>query len=655
MTMAQDKLWAEVEFGRRKPGEPNSWEELETSTYRVDKPTVFCLCGNGTTSLRDANGFCKHAEGYLGLLKGKDGRPFTDKVDIVGFKYAKKKEDSDRGGLTGDFIEDFVEKCLLPLFMDEEGERLPLDVARKNMSRITFFTYCAGAQELSNIMRRLNYELSALGYKKFERDLIGNSSINVSFAPYDNTQNFVPSVRVLSMDDEVVGTDVGLILNEAERKALDGIEIRKDPVGKIYGTEMNLAPAGSINIVTSGLVNASTSTGDDHYSSIVARDTNWDLTAFTRNGQTVTSGNADCVSQMMAWSLCRGVENSIENFYSDEYIPNGFYDGLEGELLSIRGDFTSEQLGRNPEILYADRKAQYDRERAAEVLRLSKDLDTYRAPKAMVFSELKAAPNFKVVAQIFEKNNYYYIDEMLDSLDGITEDEKTILRIAGDRKIASREKDRWLSMPATEVMTHLKKAKTLEEIKAILSHAGYGYATDFLPWLLGEKHKGYPLTKEESREILTELRLIKDREIGRDCKPKWEQLQEDISVLPENYGFADVVSLLERNDYYAAADILPQMSHRLTKEQVAAIIDMSRAKRAAISDRAKEVEFPSYDDMVDMLNDADSLEEAIAMLERYNYCGVEAVLPAVEVLIEEEKKSIIMTHKQEMSMGGDGK
>ena len=123
-------------------------------------------------------------------------------------------------------------------------------------------------------MRRLNYELSALGYKKFERDLIGNSSINVSFAPYDNTQNFVPSVRVLSMDDEVVGTDVGLILNEAERKSLDGIEIRKDPVGKIYGTEMNLAPAGSINIVTSGLVNASTSTGDDHYSSIVARDAN---------------------------------------------------------------------------------------------------------------------------------------------------------------------------------------------------------------------------------------------------------------------------------------------------------------------------------------------------------------------------------------------
>ena len=652
--MAQDKLWAEVEFGRRKPGETNSWEQLNTGTYRIDKPTVFCLSGNGTTSLRDANGFCKHAEGYLSLLNKRDGTPITDRVDIVGFKYAKKKEDFESGGLTGDFIEDFVEKCMLPLFMDESGERLPLEQARQNMSRVSFFTYCAGAQELSHIMRKLNYELSALGYKKFERDLIGNSTINVSFAPYDNTQNYVPTVRVLSIDDEMVGEDVVLILSERERQELDGIEIRRDPVGKIYGTDMNLAPAGSINIITSSLVNASTAKGDDHYSSIVARDANWDIIEFNRNGQAVRSGNADCVSQMMAWSLCRAVENSEENFYGDKYIPNTFYDELEGELVSIREDFTSEQLGKNPEILYAARKAQYDRERVEEVTRRSKDLDTYRAPKAMVFSELRKAPNFKVVAQIFEKNNYYYLDELLDSVD-ITEDEKTLIRIAGERKIASREKDRWLSMPATELMAHLKSATTLAEIKGILVGVGYSYATDFLPWLLGEKDKKYPLTKEESKDILTELRQEKDRQIGRDCKPKWEQLQEDISVLPENYGFADVVALLERNDYYAAADILPQMSHRLTKEQVTAIIDMSRAKRAAIGDRAREIEFPSYDDMVCMLNEADSLEEAIAMLERYNYCGAEAVLPAVEVLTDEEKRSILMTHKQDLEMSRDGK
>lgn len=649
--MASENIWAEVEFGRRKPSAPNSWEELSTSSYRVMRPTVFCLSGNGTTTLRDANGFCKHAESYLNLMKGQDGTPITDRVDIVGFKYAKKREDSETGGLTPEFIESFIEETLLPLFVDANGERLSLDQARKNMSQITFFTYCAGAQELSSIMRRLNYELSALGYRKFERDLIGNSSMNISFAPLDNTQNFVPSVRVLSMDDDVVGTDIGLMLSENERKELDGVELRKDPVGKIYGTEMNLAPAGGINIITSSLVNASSANGNDHYSSIVARDADWSVSEFVRDGRAFRSGNADCVSQMMAWSLCRAVENSEANYYSDKYIPNGFYDELEGELMSIRDSFSREELGRNPETLYATRKAEYDRARAVEVSNLSSELATYREPKAVVFSELKMATNFKVVAQILEKNNYYYLDELLDSVTFLTEDEKSILRVAGAHKTKARERERWHNMSATELMSHLKRAKSLDEIKTILGYTGYSYATDFLPWLLGEKGKGYPLTKDESKQILTTLKADRDREISRNCRPKWEQINEDIDTLPEDYGFAEIVELLERNDYYAAADVLPKMSHKITKEQMTAIIDMSRAKRCAIADRAKMIEFPSYDDMVNMLNNADSLEEAIAMLERYNYCGVDAVLPAVMVLTDEEKREILMSHRQEMAMG----
>ena len=649
--MASEKLWAEVEFGRRKPGTPNSWEELSTSSYRIMRPTVFCLSGNGTTTLRDANGFCKHAESYLNLMKGSDGTPITDRVDIVGFKYAKKKQESETGGLTAEFIESLVEETLLPLFMDDNGDRLSLDQARQNMSQITFFTYCAGAQELSSIMRRLNYELSALGYRKFERDLIGNSSMNVSFAPLDNTQNFVPSIRVISAQDEMVGEDLSIMFTRSELKALDGVHIRKDAVGKIYGSDMSSAPAGGINIITSSLVNASSTNGNDHYSSIVARDADWGISEFIRDGKAFRSSNADCVSQMMAWALCRAVENSEANYYSDRYIPNGFYDELEGELVSIRDSFTSEELGRNPDTLYATRKADYDRARATEVTKLSGELATYREPKAVVFSELKKATNFKVVAQIFEKNNYYYLDEMLDGITFLTEDEKDILRVAGAHKSAAREKDRWQTIPATEIMSHLKCAKSLDEIREILGHIGYSSATDFLPWLLGEKGRKYPITKEESKQILTTLKADRDREISRDCKPKWEQINEDIDTLPADYGFMDIVGVLERNDYYAAADVLPKMSHKLSRAQMTAIIDMSRAKRCAIADRAKMIEFPSYDDMVEMLNNADSIEEAIAMLERYNYCGVDAVLPAVMVLTDEEKKSIIMSHRREMAMG----
>ena len=122
-------------------------------------------------------------------------------------------------------------------------------------------------------------------------------------------------------------------------------------------------------------------------------------------------------------------------------------------------------------------------------------------------------------------------------------------------------------------------------------------------------------------------------------------MRDDITDLGDTYSFTDVARVLERNDYYAVTDVLPEMSKGMTMEQMTDIIDMSRAKKSAVADRAKVVGFPSYDEMVDMLNNADSYEEIISILDKYNYCGVRAVLPAVMVLTDEEKRAILVSRE----------
>ena len=53
--MSQKTIW-----GRRNPKiEGSHWEQLDLSNYKITKPIVICLSGNGTINEKEANGFCK--------------------------------------------------------------------------------------------------------------------------------------------------------------------------------------------------------------------------------------------------------------------------------------------------------------------------------------------------------------------------------------------------------------------------------------------------------------------------------------------------------------------------------------------------------------------------------------------------------------------
>lgn len=373
----KDQYQTEIEIGKRNLNIKHThWELLDLNHLTFTKPTVLCLSGSGTITNEDANGIAKQAETYLDLMfKTKDGGNVLDNVDILGIKYAQRSGFED-----GDIPELAIDKlstAILSLLVDKNGNRLSVEQAKKNMSRLTFFTYCYGNKILQRIINHLNEKLNKIGYTESEIFSINNASLEVSYAPYDSVYNRIPSIRVISKHDQKLSNPQfnllkhgGVITND-QAQNLDGISLHQDipGSGKLYGVArdinpdpemlpdlpINTATAGSIQIISGGLVNAfyqnNSKAAIDHAVDIVARDKNWNLKPTKIGGLAYQSSNADCVSEMMAWALCKGVENSVQNFKSDKYVANNYWHEMMDDLQSIIDSYDPQKLLNNAQDL----------------------------------------------------------------------------------------------------------------------------------------------------------------------------------------------------------------------------------------------------------------------------------------------------------------
>lgn len=574
---------SQVEYGKRDLQAPNHWQVLD-SNYRITKPTVFCLCGNATITTSEANGFCKQVEGYLKLLfEGRQNNNVTENVDLVGFKYACLDANAEIGGLTVSFVKHFVADTLLPLFKDGSGKKLDLDQACRNMSQISFVSYCAGVREINRILEELNFQLRQMGYLQHEIDKINNSTMNISYAPLDVNANYVPTVRVVSYNDDMVGEDIKYILDSNELENFSGIKITRDEPGKIYGISRPDARAGSINIITSQLINALDTYINEHFVSLLARDENWGVKAYNRDGKDFQSSNADCVSQMIAWAVCRAVENSFKNSKENNYVTNNFYTDLVDELQSIVQSFSKDQLGINPAIKAKNRRSMYGAAKNVEVSKMAASLIDFHEPQSVIYSQLTRAKDYQEVVQILELNNYYFIDEMLPEIDFLNDDERKIIILMAK----SREQERQ------------------EELNSGSS-------------------KETMAPGEICNKIMTASQKISGQ-------------------------YEEVIDVYNKYGYSFITDTLPVFYKWLTEQQKTALLDAGKAKRKAVKERERFVDFPTYDQMVDMLNNASSYEEILAILQKYNYCGVEHLLPEVVVLTEEEKTSILQLANKQLA------
>lgn len=645
-----DKRWWKSEvMGKRDLNVKNHWKTLNPFSYKITKPTVICLGGNATINSFEANGFCKQAENMLSLIKRSPSDAISDRVDFVGFGYATEKQGDNIGQLSLGFVENFVENVLMPLFLNN-GARVSLDEAKRNMAKISFFTYCQGQREANKIMDSLDVALKNMGYEDYEIEEINSACINVAFAPLDSKVNYMPTVRILSIRDDMVGRDIYQILTPSEMASLDGVTIRLDDAGYVYGVPRKLALSGSINVISSQLLNATERVIDEHFAGILSRDQNWNIREFANNsGNLVVSNNADCVSQIMSYALASAVENSEKNMCSKSYVPNDFYLTLPSEIESIVSSFSKPSLQAVGQKRREEREIGFNGERWQKARGWSENYFTFSKPQSVIFAELKEAKSFLQVASIFEANNYNYMDELMPAIRfPLSDNQKYLLQTGAKFRQENRIKRKWQCEPDAVINSSLSNAKTFEEIKTILSCFDYRNAQIFSSILLSRADNKYPITKAEIDRILKPLKKDFDSRPEKIGGKEYSKLiLNELSGIGGENAFNRVADVFEKYDYYAVLDILPTLQDVLSKEQRDDIMFMRKAKMVGVERRENEIHILKFDEMVDLLNSAESFEDAISKYSKYGFCGAKYVLPEVLVLTDEEKDKIMEMERSE--------
>lgn len=632
---------ATVEMCKRNRSMEHNCEIVDMNKFRITKPIVFCFSGNGCIDLKNANGFAKHVENYLDLLfKDKDGKRASDEIDVVSFKYARPNERRETGSLTEIAVEQ-ISNMLLGILVDDSGNRLPLDIAKKNMSMVTFFTYCKGSVELESVIDRLDIELEKIGYSQEEISDIHNASMHISFAPWVFNRNSIPSVRFVSTRDNIVGENLETLISNEEMSDLEGVQICREKAGTLYGVKAGMSTADNIHVISGNFVNSTNKIFDEHNFHFVSRNADWEINEYEQDGEYYSGDNGDCVSQMIAWTLCKKLENSLENFNSNEYIPHNFDDDLVDELKSIRSSFSKEQLQTNFKYKCIERRKAFNDLRVARMLQMAREMDDFVPPASMVYKELSDARNFDKVFTLCEKFNYCYVEDILKGKEFLTPDQRLVLDTAMARQERIREIAQDMKLSFSEIMELFKSATSFEELKKLANRFGVAYTSDILPALISlpESEKKYNITNEEVSEIVCELKA-KEKHMNGD--EEYAYISEKLRALQgEDRNFENIINILEEYDYRGASDLMPVMADALSYHQIGLIRTVSKLKRQAIVEKQDFLTFPIYEKMLDKINNANSVGEIVDYLKKYDFVGVEYLMPEIMVLTESEKDEIL--------------
>jgi len=425
-----------VQIGKRNLQAPNQWELLDLDNLKFPKPTVICLSGNGALTNNQANKLAQQVETYLDLMfSSKDGNHALENIDIMSVKYAYCNITG--AGILDELAIEQLAIAILELLVDKNGNKLNLADAKKNMSRLTFFTYCAGNKELQNIICNLNDKLALVGYNQNEIKAIDQATLEVSFAPLNYPLNFLPSVDILSLNDSLMAKYLygGLgTMTKEQLNHLDGVYLHQTAPGPLFGLLGDIDTAASIQVLSTGLLNSYSEEIDEHAITITARDQDWNIRPTHLNGVAHRSNNADCVSQIMAWALCKGVENSIQNFQSQTYIPNTYWDELVDDFKSIIHSYGQDKLARNQNYMYKKRKSKFNRSRKKLFRFLPRtSIPTYQE----MIDTLNNADSWETVITYLQNNNFFGIEHVLPEVQVLTQPEKaSILKMAGQTDAA---------------------------------------------------------------------------------------------------------------------------------------------------------------------------------------------------------------------------
>ncbi|MBE5735531.1 MAG: hypothetical protein E7361_03705 [Clostridiales bacterium] len=330
----------EASFGKRNIEVENHWQKLETKDFKINRPTMICLGGNGTIDERKANNFCKMAERLMSLrLDSTNDYSSFRNFDVLGFSYGVEKDGDTVGQFNSDDHCDIVSNLLIPLCVDNNGKRLSLAEACKNFSMLSFFTHCQGAKELNNIMGVAKKQMLIKGFSQEEITNIMSHSFQATYSPIQD-EIYVPTVRVDSFTDSL-HMGMSRIYRETYGHKLNGVNIFYEPARTFRNQPSGYTHQDLLYIYSSRLLNTTENTDlrnirDEHYATgIIEMDKNWNNVS--------GAVNAEVVSKMLGYAMALNGARQISAYINEDFSPISL-GTLKTDLDDILAGYNKEDL-----------------------------------------------------------------------------------------------------------------------------------------------------------------------------------------------------------------------------------------------------------------------------------------------------------------------
>lgn len=218
--------------------------------------------------------------------------------------------------LSTEDIEMFVNHILMPLCKNEKtGEMLSIEECCKNLSLITFFTFCHGNTEVGNILSMFNEKLAEKGLTDKDRKVLTKSFFEVNYAKETSTV-FCPTISTASVADSI-----GPMFNfwyfgdDSSELLKNHYAMICDKPGQFCGKDW-VRPQekkfGAITIIAYSILNSNLNADSE---GVVSEEHKIGHFKEVENGL-----NTQLNEEAMSTSLKRRIENSILNQTQNKYV-----------------------------------------------------------------------------------------------------------------------------------------------------------------------------------------------------------------------------------------------------------------------------------------------------------------------------------------------
>ncbi len=309
-------------IGKRNLKKDNHWEELNREYFRITKPTVICLGGNGTIEARNANFMCRIAQSLVGVTEPTAANEIatTQDIDFVGISYVIDDKKNETGSISETDYSQLLRSIFQPLYLNEKGRPYPREQILKNFNLITFFSHCYGATVVSTLIEKTRENMRGFGIDAQTIDDALGQVFAVNYAPWQSVP--CPNLQVISEKDITLPS--GPVRSKITCEFLeDRFFHRCNGEGTVAFKEND----NTISLIASRLTRKEQ---DEHSISFIERDGNWRIWE-----DDVLYG--DDVSKAMGVALVYSIASGIQNQRSASFTPKLGVDEVLHKVQSILG------------------------------------------------------------------------------------------------------------------------------------------------------------------------------------------------------------------------------------------------------------------------------------------------------------------------------